>query len=221
MSNCAIILTGCGKNDGTDIYEASLAAYFCDKHNISVTFFAPDHVQHNVINHTNNSLMQDSRNCLIEAARIAQGNIEPLNTVDYDYIDLALYPGGQGWTTSITNYAEKTIPITIHPDIKNFALTMQQQQKPQGFLAITTIIAATLFPNVITTLGINQQNLDILDKMGAQSRHALATDIIIDNTHNIYSTPASMINIGLNDIANGIEKLITTIQEAIETKNSN
>ena len=216
MAHCAIILAGSGVNDGSEIHEATLAYYFCDKNNITVSFFAPDCNQTDVINHSNGSLMNETRNCLIESARIARGNIEPLSQADTDNIDFALFPGGFGAAKTLSNFATTKTNITINEDVKTFILNMHNEKKPQGFMCITPVIAATLFPGVITTLGIEQEQLNILENLGAQARQATASDVVIDQTHHIYSTPAYMIPTEISNIGVGIEKLITTILATIK-----
>lgn len=53
MKSIAVILTGCGVFDGSEIHESVLTILALNKNNAKVTFFAPDESQSTVINHVN------------------------------------------------------------------------------------------------------------------------------------------------------------------------
>ncbi len=58
--------------------------------------FAPDKAQTDVINHLTGETMAESRNVLIEAARLARGAIQPLASARADELDALIVPGGFG-----------------------------------------------------------------------------------------------------------------------------
>lgn len=58
--------------------------------------FAPDKNQADVINHLTGEPMAETRNVLIEAARIARGDIHPLIQADPAELDALIVPGGFG-----------------------------------------------------------------------------------------------------------------------------
>ncbi|MEJ1374954.1 MAG: isoprenoid biosynthesis protein ElbB, partial [Candidatus Sedimenticola sp. (ex Thyasira tokunagai)] len=76
--NVAVILSGCGVYDGAEIHESVLSLLALNRRGAGYQCFAPDIKQHHVINHLTGDEMDDSRNVLIESARIARGNIKPL-----------------------------------------------------------------------------------------------------------------------------------------------
>ena len=75
----AVILSGSGVFDGAEIHEATLTLYAIMKHNAAYSIFAPDINQHHVINHITGQEMNETRNVLVESARIARGQINPLS----------------------------------------------------------------------------------------------------------------------------------------------
>ena len=220
MTTCAIILSGSGVYDGSEIHEATLTYYFLDKKNISVSFLAPDCDQTDVIDHYHQQPLQQKRNVLIESSRIARGQISPLSAADTNQYDMAIFPGGFGAAKTLSDFAESGKNLSVNNDVEQFCKAMHSNKKPLGFLCITPVIAAKLFPGVITTLGIDQSNLDTLSAIGAQSRQALEDDVVIDQTYNIYSTPAYMIETSISKIALGIEKLVDTMFSSLEKTNS-
>ena len=63
----AVILSGCGVMDGSEIHEATCTLLNLDKQGIEYQCFAPNINQAAVINHLNNKPMPETRNVLAEA----------------------------------------------------------------------------------------------------------------------------------------------------------
>ena len=83
----AIILSGCGVYDGAEIHESVITMLHLDRANAHVTCFAPNVPQMHVINHLNGEESPETRNVLVEAARIARGDVADLasaNAEDFD-----------------------------------------------------------------------------------------------------------------------------------------
>ena len=82
-----VILSGCGHLDGAEIRESVLTLLALDKPNVKTVIMAPDIEQHHVINHLNGEVLEEKRNVLIEAARIARGKVVDLKTIDPESLD--------------------------------------------------------------------------------------------------------------------------------------
>ncbi|HYG49800.1 MAG TPA: isoprenoid biosynthesis protein ElbB, partial [Flavobacteriales bacterium] len=87
MKNIAVILSGSGVYDGSEIHEAVFTLLAIAQHNAKAVCFAPDINQHHVINHVTGNEMTETRNALVEAARIARGDIKPLDKFNVAGID--------------------------------------------------------------------------------------------------------------------------------------
>ena len=74
----AVVLAGCGVYDGAEIHEATLTMLAIARQGATYQLYAPDVDQVHVINHLTGDEMKEKRNVLVEAARIARGNIKPL-----------------------------------------------------------------------------------------------------------------------------------------------
>jgi len=72
----AVLLSGCGVYDGAEIHESVITLLRLDQRGAQVQCFAPDIPQMHVINHLTGEEMPESRNVLVESARIARGNIK-------------------------------------------------------------------------------------------------------------------------------------------------
>ena len=75
----AVVLSGNGVFDGSEIHEAVMTLYAIDRNNAEYQIFAPDMDQHHVLNHLSGEEMDEKRNVLVESARIARGNVRPLS----------------------------------------------------------------------------------------------------------------------------------------------
>ncbi|MCE1787311.1 isoprenoid biosynthesis protein ElbB, partial [Enterobacter hormaechei] len=82
MKSVAVILSGCGVYDGSEIHESVLTMLSLSRLGAKVSFFSPDEVQHHVINHLNGEEKAESRHIMEESARITRGNIQPLSKVN-------------------------------------------------------------------------------------------------------------------------------------------
>ena len=72
----AVILSGCGVYDGAEIHESVITLLRLDQRGAKVQCFAPDIAQLHVINHLTGEQMPETRNVLVESARIARGEIK-------------------------------------------------------------------------------------------------------------------------------------------------
>ena len=72
----AVILSGCGVYDGTEVHEASAVCVALTRNGKKPVFFAPDTSLYHEINHVTLEADSDTRrSALIESGRIARGNV--------------------------------------------------------------------------------------------------------------------------------------------------
>ena len=211
MATIAIILSGCGVFDGSEIHETTLTYYFLDKQKHNVYFYAPNEDQTETINHVNQNSQNEKRNMLNEAARITRGPIQSIDLINLSIIDAIIFPGGFGVAKNLSNYATKDTQFTIQPDIKELIITAHQNKIPMGFMCIAPILAAKLIPSARLTLGFSNEAQEKIDALGGKGIQANYDDVVIDTENKLISTPAYMINESISNIAIGIEKLVQTI----------
>lgn len=83
MKKVAVILSGCGYLDGSEIRESVLTLLALDAANIEYQIFALDELLFHVIDHVSGEISEgESRNILQEAGRIARGKISTLDQLD-------------------------------------------------------------------------------------------------------------------------------------------
>ena len=109
MPRFAVVLSGCGRADGSEIHEAVTALLAIDCAGCAYRCFAPDIEQAAVINNLTSEKMEERRNVLVESARIARGDIKPLNELNVGDFDCIVFPGGLGAVTNWCDFADKGI----------------------------------------------------------------------------------------------------------------
>jgi len=88
-----VLLSGNGVYDGAEIQEAVLTLLAIDEMGWEAHCISIDRPQHHVVNHITGEAMPESRNMLIEAARIARGKISPITEVEPADLDALVIPG--------------------------------------------------------------------------------------------------------------------------------
>ena len=100
----AVILAGCGVYDGAEIYESTLTLLALDHAGAIYQCMAPNIPQHHVVNHLTGEEMAEKRNVLVEAARIARGNIIDLAKANPAEYDALIIPGGFGAAKNLSSF---------------------------------------------------------------------------------------------------------------------
>ena len=100
-----VILSGCGVQDGAEVHESVLTLLALDKADMHAVCMAPNRDQMHVVDHTSGDATSESRNVLVEAARIARGDIADMATVNPDALDAVILPGGFGAAKNLCSFA--------------------------------------------------------------------------------------------------------------------
>ena len=126
----AVVLSGCGVYDGSEIYEVVITLLYLDKIGVKVQCFAPDIPQMHVVNHiTGNVVKSDERNVLTESARLARGDIKNLSEARAIDFDAVIIPGGFGAAKNLSDFAIKGSDLSINKDLKCFVQQMHKAKK--------------------------------------------------------------------------------------------
>lgn len=213
-----VLLSGCGVYDGAEIHESVFTLLALDQLGVSTLCMAPDMPQHHVINHLDGSELNEQRNVLIEAARIARGEIQALSTVTVDQIDGLVMPGGFGAAKNLTKWAFSGPDGAIQAEVKHLLLALVQAKKPIAALCMSPAVVAKALQDsglsVELTVGTTDQAspYDIqaisagLEATGAKAVMKPVEELVIDKTHRIISTPCYMMNASIAQVHIGIEK---------------
>ncbi|MDE9435615.1 isoprenoid biosynthesis glyoxalase ElbB [Xenorhabdus bovienii] len=217
MKCVAVILSGCGVYDGSEIHESVLTMLSLSRLGAKVSFFSPDEVQHHVINHLNGEEEKETRHIMQESARITRGNIQPLSQVDINTLDALIIPGGFGVVKNLCNFAFKGSECEINKYLLSIVRSMHQQGKPMGFMCIAPVMVAKILGRPIkVTIGNDPETAAQIEAMGGIHIECPVDDIVIDFKNKIVTTPAYMLAESLSQAEQGIDKLVRKILEMIE-----
>jgi enhancing lycopene biosynthesis protein 2 len=216
MKKVAVVLSGCGVFDGAEIYESTLTLLNLDRLDVPYQCMAPNIPQMHVINHLTGQVAEgETRNVLVEAARVARGEIVDLAQVNAADYSAVIFPGGFGAAKNLCDFAVKGPECEVNPEVERLISEALVAKIPLGFICIAPAIMGKVAQKagLETTLTLGM-GADWAEKMQAMGTHHLSCpvrEVAIDETHRIISTPAYMEAGRISEAADGIEKLVKTL----------
>lgn len=216
----AVILSGCGVFDGSEIHEAVFTLLSITENGATYQCFAPDIEQYHVLNHVTGEEMNEKRNVLIESARIARGNALALSIYNANDFDGLVIPGGFGAAKNLTKWAFNGPDGEINMDVKNAIINTIQAKKPLVALCMgPTVIAKALEgsgtkPHLTVGTTTESSPYDIaainagMQKTGAIVEMKNITEISIDKTNKIITAPCYMMEADILQIRNNAKQAI-------------
>lgn len=222
-----VIFSGSGVFDGTEIQEGVFTLLSIKKVGAEAICFAPDINQHHVINHITGEEMNETRNVLVESARIARGDIKSLDTFDATQLDALILPGGFGAAKNLTKWAFSGPDGDINKQVQNAILSMVKGGKPVAGLCMgPTVIAKALEGSDITaTLTVGSTNapspyeIDAIslgmEKAGATAVMKTVEEIAVDSKNKIVTAPCYMMEADILQIRNNTQKAVDALVKLI------
>jgi enhancing lycopene biosynthesis protein 2 len=211
----AVVLSGCGNRDGSEIHESVLVILALVKSGAAPLFYAPDIYQERVVNFLTGDTLPEKRSVLLESARIARGKIENLALLKAGQADALIFPGGQGAALNLCDFLKKGAECTAHPEVARVINEFHSAKKPLGFICIAPAIAARVLGahGVELTIGNDRQTAAKLEKMGARHVDVPVQETHIDVRNRVVSTPAYMLAKNIAEADAGIAKLVHQVLE--------
>jgi len=219
--NIGVILSGCGVYDGSEIHEAVITLLALDRNGATAVCMAPDIPQLHVVNHlTGEVAAGETRNVLVEAARIARGKIRDLATVKAADLDALILPGGFGAAKNLCDFAVKGAECSVNPEVARLLRDMLAARKPVAAVCIAPVILSKVLgsdklPHQLT-IGTDAGTAAALTGMGSQHVSCPAREFVVDRANKIVSTPAYMLAGGIAEAAEGIEKCVKALLDLID-----
>ena len=208
----AVILSGCGVYDGAEVHESVLTLLALDRLGAEYQCFAPDIPQHHVVNHLTGEDMEPARNVLVESARIARGDIKPVQELSSGEYDVLIIPGGFGAAKNLSDFAFNGAEVRVQIDVLTEARSFAEAGKPVGLMCIAPAMAGRIFPEgVRATIGTDADTASALEATGVQHVSCAVDDIVVDEQHKLVTTPAYMLANRISEAAAGIEKLVEQV----------
>lgn len=230
MKNIAIILSGCGNRDGSELQETLSLMLAIDRKGWKYQCFAPEG-PFEVVSHVDGRTEDDDeeegtivdleqRDIFEESARIARGNILPMEqyyAADYDALAL---PGGMGAARNLSSYAFEGPRMMVIDSVLDAVLETYRAEKPICAMCIAPMVVARVLGRygVTVTLGGECEAAAVARSLGARTEECAATEVCVDTEHRILTTPAYMVATHISQIFDGAANLIDELEKMQERK---
>jgi enhancing lycopene biosynthesis protein 2 len=193
MKKIAVVLSGCGNKDGAEITEAVSLLVSLSQNGAEVTCFAPD-VEFEALNFVSNKPLGETRNAMIEAARISRGKIRDLVSLQEKDFDALAFVGGFGAAKVLSTWAENGAKCTVLLSVDRVIREFHESSKPIGALCISPVLIAKVLGSkkVVVTLGNDKETIAEVLKTGAQHEICPVDDYVTDRETKVITTPAYM-----------------------------
>lgn len=222
-----VLLSGCGVYDGVEIQEAILTLLAIKEIGADYVCIGIDADQFHVINHLTGETMNESRNMLVEAARIARGEITNINDIVPADIDALIIPGGFGSAKNLTNWAFEGPTGTILPEVKLLLVNLINVGKPIAALCVSPIVVAKALEGSgiksSMTIGTDKEPspYTITDFTNGLSQLAVTPvmktikEIEIDPVNKIVTAPCYMMEASILEIHSNIRLAVAALRDLI------
>ena len=207
----AVILSGCGVFDGAEIHESVMTILAIVKNGGSYEIFAPNIMQHHVVNHITGEEMNEKRNVLIESARIARGKIKDLKDFNVNNFDAVIFPGGFGVAKNLSSFAFDGTNCSVNEEIEKVIKDVIAKEKPIGALCISPVIIAKIINGATVTIGQDKGTAEAIKNMGGKHENTNNREISIDKKYKIVTNPCYMLDANIIDIQEGTDNVIKEI----------
>ncbi|XP_063677106.1 glutamine amidotransferase-like class 1 domain-containing protein 3, mitochondrial [Bolinopsis microptera] len=220
----AVLLSGCGVYDGTEVHESSAVLTHLSRQGALASCFAPDKDQMHVVDHTAGTEMSETRNVLKESARIARGKISALTELNVGDFDALIVPGGFGAAKNLSSFATQGVDMTVDLTVSDKIAAFHSAGKPIGLCCIAPVLAAKLIPGVELTVGSDQEGTDkwpyagtaaAIDAMGGKHVVTDVSEAHVDSKNKVVTTAAFMCETDLHEIHDGVGAMVTEVLKLV------
>lgn len=215
MKKFAVILCGCGTLDGSEIHESVMTLLAIDRNGGEYQIFAPDDWQYHVVNHVTGQPMEEKRNMLLETARIARGNVKPIEQCNVADFDAVVFPGGNGSAKNLFTYALEGQNCTVREDVAKVIRAFHAAGKPVGALCIAPVMIAKVLGDVTVTVGSDSGTIHNVETFGTKHKVTVQKEVCIDEANKVFTTPCYMLPARIGDIADCADNLVKEMLKAM------
>lgn len=211
-----VVLSGCGVYDGAEIHESVITMLALDRAGAEMVLCAPNREQMHVVNHlTGEVAAGESRNVLVESARIARGEIKEVKEVSASDLDALILPGGFGAAKNLCDFAVAGADCVVNPDVAALVREVHAQGKPVAAVCIAPALLAKVLgaegPEL--TIGNDAGTAGAMESFGATHVECPVTEFVVDREKKLVTSPAYMLANNISEAAEGIEKTVKALME--------
>jgi enhancing lycopene biosynthesis protein 2 len=227
MDNFALVLSGCGFLDGSDVWEVMLLSYHLGRKGRGAVFFAPDSEQKEVVDHLTGEVTTEKRNILRESARICWGEIKKTKDLSGKDVEGLFLPGGYGMIKNLSQSLgdSENQYLKTEREVQRIIREIYRRKKPIGVCGLASLLVASSLRDILdtpltVTIGKEPELIRQIEQMGALHVISKGTEAVMDSEHKVVSTPAGLLKLKPIEIATSVENLINGVLELTTKKTS-
>jgi len=164
----------------------------------------------------------DSRNVMIESARISRGNIKPLSELSSSSADAVVFPGGFGAAKNLSDFAVNGANMKVTDEVTRVIKDFHGAGKPIALCCIAPLLAAKVLGDKGVTLTLGKSDdgsgkwpyagsLEAAKSMGANVVEKSVDEVVIDERNKVITSPAYMYEGKFHEIQDGVGKMINAL----------
>lgn len=218
MPKVGVLLSGCGVEDGSEIYETVLTILALEKAGAEWQAMAPDTEQSHVVNHyKGEENRRETRSVLPEAARIVRGKITSVGEISAHELDALIIPGGYGVVKNLCSFAADGVNATVNPHVQRLIQDLHGLGKPIGAICVAPVLVALALrgQNTTMTVGSDASTSLAINRLDAHHQVTTVDEITVDESNKIVSTPAFMLAKSASEAEPGITKFVSAVLNMI------
>ncbi len=214
MKKIALILSGCGHRDGSEITESVCLLIALHQYGAVVSCFAPN-LEFDVVDHITAKNTGEKRNVLAEAARIARGKIHELTELKSKDFDGLAFSGGLGVIKNLSDWATKGSACQVLPAVAQVIKEFHKQSKPIAAACISPVLLAKILgiEGAELTIGNDPETAREISKTGAHHVDCPVNDYVTDRLTKVITSPAYMYEALPHEVFKGLAGLAKELVE--------
>ncbi|MCK9499428.1 MAG: isoprenoid biosynthesis glyoxalase ElbB, partial [Bacteroidales bacterium] len=147
---------------------------------------------YHIINHLTEEVSNETRNVLVESARIARGNIKDIKELNAKDFDALVLPGGFGAAKNLSSFAYEGENFRVDTDVERVVKDFHNSKKPIAALCIAPVIISKVLGAEVT-IGNDKETATIIEHVGGKHIIKDYHEIAIDTKNLIVTNPCYMI----------------------------
>lgn len=217
MKKIAVILSGCGNRDGSEIQETMSVLLAINRMGMQYVCFAPE-MNFEAVDYLSGLKTKEERNVLTESARMVRGQVKALNLYKAEDFDALVFPGGMGAALNLSDFGTKGEDMEVNVEIRKAIERTYELHKPIAAICIAPVILAKVLGKngICLTFGKECEASKVAEKLGARHIQSGATEVVVDRKHKILTTPAYMVAENISQIFEGGNNIIKELKTFLD-----
>lgn len=209
----AIFLSGCGYQEGTDIWEVAFLSYHLERHHRLILNMSAVPSTWSRTADSNSPL-----NPLESSKFLCRGGISPLQEVEDRKLQSLILPGGRGALVNFTDFEKKGENFKVDLALRGLVRKMYRRKRPIAACGLAVALLVNCLKELTTepptvTAGGNAQVGHLLEKMGAQVIPTSSGEALIDHENLLVTTGGALVEKRLVKLSEGMENIVKGLVE--------